>query len=58
MGNKNVIMNRNDLSFLKTIGVIGLGISIVYILKKYVIDTFNDDDECFGLRNTDDSIFD
>ena len=57
MGNKNVIMNRNDKSFLKTIGVIGLGISIVYILKKYVIDTFNDD-ECFGLRNTDDSIFD
>lgn len=57
MKNKNVITNRNDLSFLNVIGFIGLGISIAYILKKYVIDKFNDD-ECFGLRNTDDSIFD
>lgn len=57
MGNKNVIMNRNDKSFLKTIGVVGFGIAVAYILKKYVIDKFNDD-ECFGLRNTDDSIFD
>lgn len=57
MGNKNVIINRNDLSFLKTIGVVGFGIAVAYILKKYVIDEFNDD-ECFGLRNTDDSIFD
>lgn len=57
MGNKNVIINRNYLSFLNIIRFIGLGISIVYILKKYVIDKFNDD-ECFGLRNTDDSIFD
>ena len=59
MGNKNamVIMNKNDKSFLKVIGVVGLGAAVTYLLKKYVIDEFNDD-ECFGLRNTDDSIFD
>lgn len=57
MGNKNVIMNRNDSSLSKAIGIIGFGIAIAYLLKKYVIDKFNDD-ECFGLKNTDDSIFD
>lgn len=58
MENKNVMMhndNRNKIN----IGIIGVGAVITaYILKKHVVNNNTSDNKCFGLKNTDESIFD